>query len=124
MKKRLAAMAAAFALGTALSVSAASTSFLVDGNTVDTSAPLTEATELATNIPCMKMRIGADTWSYTSDGKTWKFYHNEHCVVLCGYDPVNHKVLISDSLSGLIWRDEAKFRQIYDALGKMAVVIF
>lgn len=71
MKKRLAAMAAALALGTAWSVSAASTSFLVDGNTVDTSAPLTEATELATNIPCMKMRIGADTWSYTSDGKTF-----------------------------------------------------
>ncbi len=64
------------------------------------------------------------TADYTSDGKTWKFYHNEHCVVLCGYDPVNHKVLVSDSLSGLIWRDEAKFRQIYDALGKMAVVIF
>lgn len=67
MKKGIAAMAAAFAMGAALSASAASTTFLVDDKTVDTSAPLANATEIATNIPCMKMRIGADTWTYKAD---------------------------------------------------------
>lgn len=60
---------------------------------------------------------------YTVDGRTWQFWHNEHCLVLCGYDPEHHMVLLSDSLSGLVWREEATFRRIYDMLGKMAVVI-
>ena len=51
------------------------------------------------------------------------FYHNEHCIVLCGYDPEKHRVLVSDALSGLVWRDEKRFEEIYDALGRMAVVI-
>ena len=60
---------------------------------------------------------------YVVDGKTWHFYHNEHCIVLCGYDPEKHRVLVSDALSGLVWRDEKRFEKIYDALGRMAVVI-
>ena len=39
------------------------------------------------------------------------------------YDPEKHRVLVSDALSGLVWRDEKRFEEIYDALGRMAVVI-
>lgn len=71
MKKGIAAIAAAFAMSAAMSASAASTTFLVDDKTVNTSAPLTEATEITTNIPCMKMRVGADTWTYKADAKNF-----------------------------------------------------
>ena len=64
-----------------------------------------------------------DVAEYVTDGGTWHFYHKEHCVVLCGYDPLNRRVLVSDALSGLVWREEQRFTEIYDALGRMAVVI-
>mgnify|MGYP004458866885 FL=1 len=69
------------------------------------------------------LKTPIDVASYTLSGKTWHFYHNEHCVVLCGYDPAGHMVLINDSLSGLVWRSEEAFARIYDQLGKMAVLI-
>ncbi|MCI7628768.1 MAG: C39 family peptidase, partial [Blautia glucerasea] len=69
------------------------------------------------------LKTPIDVASYTLSGKTWHFYHNEHCVVLCGYDPARHMVLINDSLSGLVWRSEEAFARIYDRLGKMAVLI-
>lgn len=71
MKKGIAALAATFTLGAALSASAASTTFLVDGTTVDTTAALTAPAEITTNISCMKMKVGADEWSYTADAKTF-----------------------------------------------------
>ena len=69
------------------------------------------------------LKTPIDVASYTLSGKAWHFYHNEHCVVLCGYDPARHMVLINDSLSGLVWRSEEAFARIYDQLGKMAVLI-
>lgn len=61
--------------------------------------------------------------SYRCNGKTWRFYRYEHCVVLCGYDKKTKKVLINDPLSGLVWRKASSFERIYNKLGKMAVVI-
>ena len=69
------------------------------------------------------LKTPVDVAEYVTDGGTWHFYHNEHCVVLCGYDPLNRRVLVSDALSGLVWREEQRFTEIYDALGRMAVVI-
>ena len=69
------------------------------------------------------LKTPVDVAEYIVNGKTWHFYHNEHCIVLCGYDPEKHRVLVSDALSGLVWRDEKRFEEIYDALGRMAVVI-
>lgn len=69
------------------------------------------------------LKTPVDVAEYVVNGKTWHFYHNEHCIVLCGYDPEKHRVLVSDALSGLVWRDEKRFEEIYDALGRMAVVI-
>ena len=71
----------------------------------------------------MYMRSPVAVHSYRYGGKTWKFYRSEHCVVLCGYDKKNKKVLINDPLSGLVWRKARSFERIYNKLGKMAVVI-
>lgn len=61
--------------------------------------------------------------SYYTLGKHWSFFRYEHCVVLCGYDKKNQKVLINDPLSGLVWRKKSSFERIYNKLGKMAIVI-
>lgn len=61
--------------------------------------------------------------SYKYKGKRWKFYRYEHCVVFCGYNKKNGKVLINDSLSGLVWRKASSFKRIYNKMGKMAIVI-
>lgn len=71
----------------------------------------------------MYMRDPVAVSSYRTLGKTWNFYRYEHCVVLCGYNTKTKKVLINDSLSGLVWRNAKSFERIYNKLGKMAVVI-
>lgn len=71
----------------------------------------------------MYMRTPHAVLSYKYNNKTWNFYSGEHCVVLCGYDKSKKKVLINDSLSGLVWRNAAAFEKIYNKMGKMAVVI-
>lgn len=80
------------------------------------------------NIPVivwnsMYMRWSCAVHSYRYAGKTWHFYRYEHCVVLCGYDKKNKKVLINDPLSGLVWRKASSFERIYNKMGKMAIVI-
>lgn len=80
------------------------------------------------NIPVivwnsMYMRWPCAVHSYRYAGKTWHFYRYEHCVVLCGYDKKNKKVLINDPLSGLVWRKASSFERIYNKMGKMAIVI-
>ena len=71
----------------------------------------------------MYMRNPIGVSSYYTLGKSWTFYRYEHCVVLCGYNKKNGKVLINDPLSGLVWRKASSFEKIYNKLGKMAVVI-
>lgn len=71
----------------------------------------------------MYMQNPIPSFSYYCSGKNWTFFTYEHCVVLCGYDKKNNKVLINDSLSGLVWRNKSSFERIYNKLGKMAVVI-
>ncbi len=56
-----------------------------------------------------------------ADGYTG--YSNEHAVVLEGYDSTTGIVLISDSISGMVPRNETVFAQIYQDLGSNAVVI-
>ncbi|MDO4522706.1 MAG: C39 family peptidase, partial [Eubacteriales bacterium] len=71
----------------------------------------------------MYMLTPVPSFSYTTLGKTWTFFRNEHCVVLCGYDKKKDKVLINDPLDGLVWRNRSAFERIYNRMGKMAVVI-
>lgn len=71
----------------------------------------------------MYMRTPVASFSIWAKGRSWTFYTYEHCVVLCGYNKKKNKVLINDSLSGLVWRKVSDFERIYNRMGKMAVVI-
>lgn len=62
-----------------------------------------------------------DTAEY--EGKTYRWYYQEHCVVLSGYDLDNHTLQINDPLEGIVTRDYDEFKQIYDTVGKYAVVV-
>lgn len=62
-----------------------------------------------------------DTAEY--EGETYRWYYQEHCVVLSGYDLENHTLQINDPLEGIVTRDYDEFKQIYDTVGKYAVVV-
>lgn len=53
------------------------------------------------------------------DGYAW--YGNEHCVVMYGVE--NGNVLLNDSLEGIVERDAARFAEIYEKCGSMAVYV-
>jgi uncharacterized protein YvpB len=54
----------------------------------------------------------------------YEFYHNEHCVVLMGYNLDGEKLYIMDPLEGIVERDLDDFYDIYKKIGKYAVVIW
>ena len=60
---------------------------------------------------------------YRYSGKQVEWYHNEHCVVLYGFDLTNNTVLVSDPIDGLVERELDRFREIYEKAGRMAMVI-
>lgn len=62
--------------------------------------------------------------SYTYQGQTYQWYRSEHCVVLYGYDKGKDVYLVSDPLNGYVERDASAFKNIYDSIGKYAVVIY
>ncbi|MDO4851484.1 MAG: C39 family peptidase [Actinomycetota bacterium] len=55
------------------------------------------------------------------DGYT--MYNGTHAVTLAGYNASKTKVLVSDPLSGSVWRDASRFKYLYEQMGKQAVVI-
>ena len=52
----------------------------------------------------------------------WRMYANEHCAVL--YDCEGGAVLFHDPLRGRVLMDEAQFREMWEACGSMAVVLW
>ena len=52
------------------------------------------------------------------EGKTYRWFRNEHCMVMCGFDKENGTVLIQDPLDGLVERDAETFAKYYEELGK------
>lgn len=62
-----------------------------------------------------------DTAEY--EGETYRWYYQEHCVVLSGYDLENGTLQINDPLEGIVTRDYKEFKNIYDTVGKYAVVV-
>lgn len=60
---------------------------------------------------------------YYYQGKTYNFYKEEHCMVLCGYDLTQGTVLVSDPQAGLVWRDLDEFSSIYKKMGSNAMTI-
>lgn len=57
------------------------------------------------------------------EGKTYRWFRNEHCMVMCGFDKENGTVLIQDPLDGLVERDAETFAEYYEELGKNAMII-
>lgn len=51
------------------------------------------------------------------------WYDNEHCVLLVGYDREAGTVTAADPLAGRVVYSAARFEQIYNELGKQAVIV-
>lgn len=66
-------------------------------------------------------------WNYShsryANGHRYPFYHNNHAVVLMGYNPKTGNYQVADSLSGKVWRSGGSFGNIYYTMGRQAVVI-
>ncbi len=73
----------------------------------------------------MKKTVVADTWQ-TKDGKTIEWLHNEHCLVLVGYDTVKKTVAVCDPISRSVIPTVYKaslFEKRYNEQGRRAVLI-
>lgn len=57
------------------------------------------------------------------NGKVYRWYKQEHCMVLSGYDLKNQTVTINDPLEGIVTRDLAEFGRIFNLTGQNAVVL-
>lgn len=55
--------------------------------------------------------------------RTYRWYRQEHCAVLSGYDLDEGTVQINDPLEGIVTRDLEEFERIYEITGKNAVVL-
>ena len=51
------------------------------------------------------------------------WYDNEHCVLLCGYSKENKTVTVADPMYGMMTYYAPRFEEIYNQLGKQAVII-
>lgn len=55
--------------------------------------------------------------------RIYRWYRQEHCVVLSGYDLESNTLQINDPLEGIIDRDKDEFERIYNLTGRNAVVV-
>lgn len=60
----------------------------------------------------------------TADGDEAWFAELEHCMVLKGYDEANDIVYVCDPLKGDMEYSLERFRNVYDQMGKQAVIIY
>lgn len=57
------------------------------------------------------------------DGRNYRWYNNEHCVMLGGYDDEKSMLTVYDPLQGKIEVEKQTFKKIYDQIGKYAIMI-
>lgn len=57
------------------------------------------------------------------NGRVYRWYRQEHCVVLSGYNLEERTVQINDPLEGIVSRNMDEFASIYNLTGKNAVVL-
>ncbi len=57
------------------------------------------------------------------NGRMYRWYRQEHCVVLSGYDLEGGTLQINDPLEGIVTRDKEEFERIYNLTGCNAVVL-
>ncbi|WP_205839044.1 C39 family peptidase [Bilifractor porci] len=56
-------------------------------------------------------------------GRNYPWFSQEHCVVLKGYNRRTNTVYVSDSISGDIGRNASRFTDLYNQIGRFAVII-
>ncbi len=56
-------------------------------------------------------------------GRNYPWFPQEHCVVLKGYNRRTNTVYVSDSISGDIGRNASRFTDLYNQIGRFAVII-
>lgn len=56
-------------------------------------------------------------------GRNYPWLSQEHCVVLKGYNRRTNTVYVSDSISGDIGRNASRFTDLYNQIGRFAVII-
>ena len=61
--------------------------------------------------------------SFEFQGKKFRWYWNEHCVMLQGYDLDDEDCYILDPLQGEVEIEIDRMKKIYDEIGKYAIVI-
>ena len=59
----------------------------------------------------------------TYNGEFYRWYNNEHCVMLCGYDLNDKTVTIADPLRGVVTVDAARFEEINTSIGGYSMVL-
>lgn len=57
-------------------------------------------------------------------GREYRWYRQEHCVVLSGCDRSARTVQVNDPLDGIVQRDLDAFRRIYEQTGSNAVILY
>ena len=55
--------------------------------------------------------------------RLYRWYGNEHCVVLSGFNREEGTIQVNDPLDGIVERDMEEFTRIYEETGRNAVVI-
>lgn len=98
----------------------------------DRNAPITVADVSGTSLDDLldRVHLGSPVLLWTTIGLTspefssgsidgYRWYTNEHCVVLYGRDGDN--LLLSDPIEGLVERNMSRVQQVYEACGSYAV---
>lgn len=57
------------------------------------------------------------------NGKTYRWFSNEHCVMLGGFNRNDGTVMIYDPKQGQITKDMEQFQSLYDEIGRYALLI-
>lgn len=70
----------------------------------------------------MRRPYQSSIYCYHNGVKTY-WITKEHCVVLYGYNKLTNAVYISDPLEGKVTRDANEFENIYNKMGKKAVLV-
>jgi len=58
------------------------------------------------------------------NGRSYQWYNNEHCVLVCGYDLEANTLTIMDPLQGEVAIDIQEAAYLYDITGENAIVIY
>ncbi len=57
------------------------------------------------------------------NGRTYRWYSKEHCVVLAGYDQAANTVTIYDPIYGVVVKDADLIRSLYEKTGMYAMIL-